>query len=149
MGIELPTPQGEALSATHGSNERPAFSNSVEQSKNSNSVEINATERPSVQEMKAGPGASDGSGTIPQTDANASTATTAQTAAAPVAVSLDDVPVVAADEDLIEKQWVDSAKRIIEETRSDPYRQGEAINRLQADYLQKRYGKTRPGSEAP
>lgn len=147
MGIELPTPQGEALSAAHGSNERPTFSNNGERPSNSNSVEINATERPSFQEVKTDPGASDGSSATSQTDANASTPTMDQSLATPPAVSLDDVPVIAADEDLIEKQWVDSAKRIIEETRSDPYRQGEAINRLQADYLQKRYGKTRPGSE--
>ena len=30
-------------------------------------------------------------------------------------------PLVAADEDLIEKEWVDKAKQIIEQTRDDPH----------------------------
>ena len=53
----------------------------------------------------------------------------------------DDLPAVAADEDLIEKDWVDKAKKIIAETRDDPYRREREVGRLQADYLKKRYGK--------
>lgn len=51
-------------------------------------------------------------------------------------------PATAADDDLIEKEWVDKAKQIISETRQDPYMQEQQVNKLQADYLQKRYGKT-------
>lgn len=58
-----------------------------------------------------------------------------------VSLSDDDSPVVAADEDLIEKEWVEKAKRVISETKHDPYAQEKAISRLQADYLHKRYGK--------
>lgn len=47
----------------------------------------------------------------------------------------------AADEDLIEKEWVDKAKRVIAETKDDPYRQEREVSKLQADYLMKRYGK--------
>lgn len=53
----------------------------------------------------------------------------------------DDNPVVAADEDLIEKEWVDKAKRIIATTKDDPYRREQEVGKLQADYLRKRYGK--------
>lgn len=53
----------------------------------------------------------------------------------------DDSPAVAADEDLIEKEWVDKAKKIIADTRDDPYRREREVGRLQADYLRKRYGK--------
>ena len=53
----------------------------------------------------------------------------------------DDLPVLAADDDLIEKEWVDKAKKIITETKDDPYRREQEVNRLQADYLKKRYGK--------
>lgn len=53
----------------------------------------------------------------------------------------DDLPAVAADEDLIEKEWVDKAKKIIADTRDDPYRREREVGRLQADYLKKRYGK--------
>lgn len=50
-------------------------------------------------------------------------------------------PTIAADDDLIEKEWVDKAKKIISETRDDPYRREQEVSRLQADYLRKRYGK--------
>ncbi len=53
----------------------------------------------------------------------------------------DDNPVLAADDDLIEKEWVDKAKKIILETKNDPYRREQEVSRLQADYLRKRYGK--------
>lgn len=55
---------------------------------------------------------------------------------------VDDNPVVAADEDLIEKEWVEKAKKVIAETKHDPYLQEQAVSKLQADYLQKRYNKT-------
>lgn len=53
----------------------------------------------------------------------------------------DDLPAVAADDDLIEKEWVDKAKQIINSTREDPARREKEVSRLQADYLKKRYGK--------
>lgn len=53
----------------------------------------------------------------------------------------DDNPTVAADEDLIEKEWVDKAKKIITETKDDPYARERQVGKLQADYLKKRYGK--------
>ena len=54
---------------------------------------------------------------------------------------LTSVPDVAADDDLIEKEWVDKAKRIIAETADDPYRREQAVGQLQREYLRKRYGK--------
>ena len=60
--------------------------------------------------------------------------------AQPVAVS-DDLPLVANDDDLIEREWVDKAKKIIVETKDDPYRREQEVGRLQADYLRKRYGR--------
>ena len=53
----------------------------------------------------------------------------------------DDLPAVAADDDLIEKEWVDKAKQIINQTRDDPAEREKQVGRLQADYLKKRYGK--------
>jgi hypothetical protein len=53
----------------------------------------------------------------------------------------DSSPATAADDDLIEKEWVDKAKQIIAETRDDPHSREKAVNKLQADYLRKRYGK--------
>lgn len=63
----------------------------------------------------------------------------AQTQAAPTVIG---APAVAADEDLIEKEWVEKAKKVIAETRHDPFMQKQAVSRLQADYLNKRYGKS-------
>ena len=56
-------------------------------------------------------------------------------------------PLVAADEDLIEKEWVDKAKEIILHTRDDPHARTQKVNELQRDYLQKRYNRTIGASE--
>lgn len=58
------------------------------------------------------------------------------------AQQVDDNPAMAADEDLIEKEWVEKAKKVIAETKHDPFLQEQAVSKLQADYLQKRYNKT-------
>ncbi|MBP6880935.1 hypothetical protein KBC31_04890 [Candidatus Saccharibacteria bacterium] len=51
------------------------------------------------------------------------------------------VPSVADDVDVIEKEWVDVAKQLVEQTRADPYIQQREFQKLQQDYLMKRYGK--------
>jgi hypothetical protein len=50
-------------------------------------------------------------------------------------------PLIAADDDLIEKEWVDKAKAIVIKTKDDPYQREQEVGKLQADYLRKRYGK--------
>ncbi|MEI6228600.1 MAG: hypothetical protein WCP11_01065 [Candidatus Saccharibacteria bacterium] len=55
--------------------------------------------------------------------------------------TLIGAPLIAADDDLIEKEWVDKAKKIVTETQNDPYNREEQITKLQVDYLKKRYGK--------
>lgn len=52
-----------------------------------------------------------------------------------------DAPDAAGDDDLIEKEWVDKAKKIIADTRDDPYRREKEISRLQIEYIRKRYGR--------
>lgn len=64
--------------------------------------------------------------------------TTAQPAQAAVS---DDSPIVANDDDLIEKEWVDKAKKILAETRDDPYRREQEISKLQIEYIRRRYGR--------
>ena len=61
--------------------------------------------------------------------------------AAPVTADDTATPTIAADDDLIEKEWVDKAKKIILDTQNDPYRREQEVNKLQVDYLRKRYGK--------
>ena len=55
--------------------------------------------------------------------------------------TISDTPLIANDDDLIEKEWVDKAKKIVSETRNNPYEREEAVNKLQIDYLKKRYGR--------
>lgn len=52
-----------------------------------------------------------------------------------------DVPEVANDIDLIEKEWVQKAKAIVESTQGNPYLQNKHINRMKVDYIKKRYDK--------
>lgn len=59
----------------------------------------------------------------------------------PPVQSTDDSPTVAGDEDVIEKEWVDKAKKIILETKDDPFGRSSRVNELQKDYLRKRYNK--------
>lgn len=59
----------------------------------------------------------------------------------PVDPTVVTAPATANDEDLIEKEWVDRARQIIEQTRDDPFRREQEVNKLQADYLRKRYGR--------
>ena len=68
---------------------------------------------------------------------------------APVATPqvTDDSPVVAGDEDVIEKEWVDQAKKIILETKDDPFARTNRVNELQRNYLKKRYSKDLGASE--
>jgi hypothetical protein len=53
----------------------------------------------------------------------------------------DDTPTTAGDDDLIEKEWVDKAKKILAETRDDPYRREQEVGKLQIEYIRKRYGR--------
>lgn len=50
-------------------------------------------------------------------------------------------PAIADDSDLIEKEWVDKAKQIVEHTKHDPHKQSKEMNVMKADYLKKRYNK--------
>ncbi|HSX41429.1 MAG TPA: hypothetical protein VLF21_02240 [Candidatus Saccharimonadales bacterium] len=50
-------------------------------------------------------------------------------------------PALAGDVDVIEKEWVDQADKVVDQTKDDPYIQEEAVESLQQDYLKKRYGR--------
>lgn len=50
-------------------------------------------------------------------------------------------PVIAGDVELMEKEWVDKARELVNMTRNDPHEQGVAVGKLKADYIKKRYGK--------
>jgi len=48
---------------------------------------------------------------------------------------------IADDKDLIEQEWVDKAKAIIEKTKEDPHLQNQELSEVKADYIKKRYNK--------
>ena len=73
------------------------------------------------------------------------TATTTSDAVNTTATSSN--PAVADDNDLIEKEWVAKAKKIIEENREDPFNQSKEITLFKADYMKKRYNKVLRVSE--
>jgi hypothetical protein len=50
-------------------------------------------------------------------------------------------PIIADDNDLIEKEWVLKAKEIVARTKHDPYMQNKEVERIKADYMKKRYNK--------
>ena len=50
-------------------------------------------------------------------------------------------PSMADDVDLIEKEWVNKAKEIINKTNNDPYERSRQLTLLKSEYLQKRYNK--------
>lgn len=63
------------------------------------------------------------------------------------AQSSNNSPAIADDVDLIEKEWVEKAKEIVEKTRENPYLQNKALNEIKADYIKKRYNKELAKSE--
>lgn len=93
------------------------------------------------QAAEAGARASDAAATANAATAMAAPVAPVQAPADTTQASASASPMVAADEDLIEKEWVDKAKDIITQTKDDPHARTAQVNALQRDYLQKRYGK--------
>jgi hypothetical protein len=60
--------------------------------------------------------------------------------AVPPSAGPTQMPVTADDVDVIEPEWVDKAEQVVQAHQGDPYGEEEAIEDLQQDYLQKRYG---------
>lgn len=50
-------------------------------------------------------------------------------------------PLIADDVDLIEKEWVEKAKQIVNQTKDDPHTQNKELNNFKAGYIKKRYNK--------
>jgi hypothetical protein len=79
---------------------------------------------------------------IPPAQTAAITQTPVQQPISPSAnPSLAGTPVIADDADLIEKEWVEKAKEIVEQTKLDPFAQNKELNKMKADYMKKRYNK--------
>ena len=52
-----------------------------------------------------------------------------------------DNPQIADDVDVIEKECVQKAKRIVTQTKDDPHKQTIELTKFKSDYINKRYGK--------
>ena len=50
-------------------------------------------------------------------------------------------PPAAADNDVIEKEWIAKAQQVISGARGDPHKQQKEVSKLMADYVLKRFGK--------
>lgn len=55
--------------------------------------------------------------------------------------SQSDTPLIADDVDVIEMEWVNQAKKVIRDNKDDPHAQEIAVEKLQKDYLRKRFGR--------
>ena len=77
-------------------------------------------------------------------DATVAVADDDQSSSIPAPVN-DDLsagnPNEAKDDNLIEKEWVQNAKKIVHETKHDPQDQASKISRFKKDYIKKRFGK--------
>src|SRR3989344_736680 len=60
---------------------------------------------------------------------------------------LTPASLAADDADLIEKEWVDRAKAIVEENRDDPHSQKQKISKVKAEYIKQRYNNSLKGEE--
>ncbi len=49
------------------------------------------------------------------------------------------MPGFAADQDVVEPEWVDAAEQVIAQTAGNPHAEEEGFEALQVDYLKKRY----------
>ncbi|MCA9301556.1 hypothetical protein KC974_03300 [Candidatus Saccharibacteria bacterium] len=132
MEPTLPTPIMQEMNSTQG----------VDFNTNRYSSSVKTGEVPSTQERVGNPPASP---VIPiQQSQQAQIASQQPVAAvnAPVVASSSGSVAIADDVDVIEKEWVDKAKSIVNQTKGDPYHQEKQVSELQADYLKKRYNKS-------
>jgi hypothetical protein len=104
-----------------------------------------AVEQPSAPEVSPAPAGVPAQG---QTATPPAKLTTDDVVAAIAAVPGPPTPVPAGmqtpgsaeDVDVIEPEWVAKAEEVVAKHQGDPYGEEEAIEDLQQDYLQKRYG---------
>jgi hypothetical protein len=104
-----------------------------------------APERPAAPEVQPAPGASPAQSAPKLTAADVAAAIAAvpgPAAPVPGATTSAPVPVTASDVDVIEPEWVAKAEEVVTQHQGDPYGEEEAVEDLQRDYLQKRYGHT-------
>lgn len=79
---------------------------------------------------------------LPPIDDNSGQSTQSDVSSTPKLASKSGSAKLIKDNDLIEKEWVDKAKRIVEKTRDDPHAQSDQLTGVKADYMKQQYNKT-------
>jgi hypothetical protein len=59
----------------------------------------------------------------------------------PAVKSTQGSPVLAEDNDVMEKEWVDKAKQIVANTQGDPHAKSSQLSGLKEEYIHQRFGK--------
>ncbi len=130
--MELPAPHSEAMPTSGGSPE--ANVSAVNEADMAKAVEQGTTSQGSVPfDMNLGP--------QPAVSTTFDPVQVTPQSQSSVTADDDGLPEIAEDNDLIEKEWVEKAKRIVDQTKSDPHVQNKEMNKMKADYLKKRYNK--------
>ncbi len=128
-GIELPPPVTERAPDPNAAKNAPeALPQSPEAPAGAERAPSPRSAPPTVAPAIALPALPLPTAAVPTTD----TPTTTSTA----------LPLINDDGDLIEKEWVNKAKQIVERTRDDPHKQSDELTVVKADYMKKRYGKS-------
>jgi hypothetical protein len=105
-----------------------------------------ASEQVARPEVSPAPGSSPAPQASPPANQSGQHLSAADVAAAiaavptPSAASAPPASLAAADVDVIEPEWVAKAEEVVRQHEGDPYGEEEAVEELQRDYLQKRYG---------
>ncbi len=138
----LPSPQTKSPEATNQQQElapRGLHSSAVE----SERIAGKAMETPAHAPPASQQGAHMATGQSQSVSTGAMSPVQPQQHATQVAVDdfMTGLPQIADDIDLIEKEWVNKTKDIVQQTKDDPYNQNRQIVRLRADYMKKRYNK--------
>lgn len=132
MNPEMPAPSQSNLESAPDYGQQPEYGLSPEQ----------ITEREQTAEREQNMKSIDRGPAVPAAPPVLPMPAPAQVVPMPApAAPTDNNPVLAADDDLIEREWVDMVKKVVAENRNDPYKLAKEVSRLQADYVHKRYGR--------
>lgn len=125
-GLKLPAPVSEQ--APSGSNHETSVQQPEQFQAAAEQAPMRSQQAPAALTSLPLPSPVIPAATTPQTDVSKTSNSTS--------ASLSD------DDDLIEKEWVEKAKQIVERTRDNPYQQSEELTGVRADYMKKRYNKS-------
>lgn len=131
--MDLPSPVPQEREAKNGTNDmpQPVLKQGTERNPEF-TVQQSASQQPSGL-----PAPLAQTTTTVQQQTNAAQAT----APPPQLPATTDMPQMADDIDLIEKEWVEKAKQIVEKTREDPRAQTEALDKVKSEYQKRRFNR--------